>query len=142
MSQFRPFIAYSQVHLAPAEVSPIFDPSQPMTLAQVTDDGRGLIVVTGIAMGPILVDVATATVKAEVVTAWEELQVIEMHVTEPLFLSSPTIMDELYEPVFVPRNPGPHTVTVQARGRATQPDGTLSPNDEPLEEFLIQFNPN
>ncbi len=144
MIRRRPLVAYSQFQLASGDVYPVLDPSQPVALAQVTDAGRGLIVLTGIAMGHVVIDVAGAVAleKTQGATAWEERQVVEMDVVGPLWLSSPTILDDFFDPVFTPSTPGRHTVTVLARGRNTRPGESLPPrDDEPFEEYLVHFAP-
>lgn len=132
-------VAYSVAQLAPADVDPIVDPSQPAELTQVTDSGRGLIILTGIAMGPIVISIEHAEKTDQPGPQWQERDVVTMKIDQPLFLSSPTMDDpadvqDLYEPVFTPTMAGPHTVTVLARGRDLDRDGI---REDPCEEYLV-----
>lgn len=49
----RALVGYHQFSLAPAGVDAIVDPTRPSEVLQVTADGRGLLVNTGITDGPV-----------------------------------------------------------------------------------------
>jgi hypothetical protein len=52
-----PIVDYHQLYLAPPEVWPVFDAARVGELVQVAPDRRSLIIVTGVAMGPVTLDV-------------------------------------------------------------------------------------
>lgn len=56
---FEVRVAYHQVALTPMNVSPVLDPKGPADLVQVYDP-VGLIVLTGIAQGPVRMTVTMA----------------------------------------------------------------------------------
>jgi hypothetical protein len=136
----RVLVAYHQAHLAPLGLSPVLDPAAEAGLAQVTDAGRGLVLLTGIAMGPVAVLVGDGSVEPS--GEWQERQVAEMRLDEPLLLTAPTLEDAgPDEAVYVPTAPGAYVVTVLARGRRPERyDDVLDPDDEPFEEYAVLFS--
>lgn len=133
--------ACSQLHMAPADVFAVVDPDRPLQLAQLAGQGRALVATTGIAMGPIVLHVSDSPGVVDGGHGhWEERHELDMSITEPLYLTAPTLEDAgPPEPVYVPRVPGPHTVTLLARGRASRPDDTLDPEEPACEEYLVAF---
>ena len=139
MSTFTAFVDYNQLHIAPVGVDPVFDAATEPQLAHVVADGKGLIIVTGITAGPVVVTV-TAEPAATPSGPWEERAVLEMEVDEDLVVSSPTVSDSPTPgAVYAPNEAGPHTVTVLARGRGAHPDEFLDDDAGPTEEYAVIF---
>jgi len=139
MRRFRASIDYAQLFLAPPGASPVFDAAQEVTLVCIAE-GPSLIISTGIMGGPIRVAINDgAGTSADAASGpWEEQQTVEIDITEPLHVSSPTVMDPgVRGSVFEPAVPGPHLVTVQARGRHVRPGEFVDLDCEPVEEYQI-----
>jgi hypothetical protein len=137
MSTSKAFVDYNQLHIAPMGVDPVFDAATQPELAHVVADGKGLIIVTGITAGPILVTV-TADPAATPSGPWDERTVLEMEVNDQLVISSPTVSDSAMPgTVYAPMRTGPHRVTVLAHGRRAHPDEFLDDDAEPTEEYVV-----
>ena len=138
----RVLAAYHQVHLAPADTSPVSDHALEPALAQVADGGRSLVLFTRIAMGPVTVRVDEGPGPAAD-DGWEEREVLQMDVDEPLFLGAPTLDDAgPFEPVYRPRTAGRRTVTVLGLGHQhDRYDDVVLPDEDPFEEYLVLIQP-
>lgn len=129
---------YHQLFLAPLGSSPVYDGGGPGTLVSLTDNGTGMIVLTGSADGPVLLAIELYDVAVDSGTAWEVQEEVDLSIADALQLSSPT-WTKLFEPVLEPRRPGLHRVRVCGRGRHTNPDLSVF---EPTEHYLIQAWPS
>jgi hypothetical protein len=136
--RYTPFVAYHQLYLAPPEVWPVYDQSQGDRLVQLASDRLSLIVATGVAMGPVTLDVAlmngpdAGRDRGE----WDESVDGEMDVTLPLYAFAPTIDTGVADPVFSPDRPGTYGFRLSARGRARHYDEVV---ETPVETYLLQF---
>ena len=138
-----PIADYHQLYLAPAETFPVFDPAQADALVQVAPDRRSLIIVTGIAMGPVTLDVdlvdppgddhehaGTAGVDRT------EQAIGALLIDEPLYLLAPTIDTGVPDPVFRPPHPGTYSFSITTLDRSRHYDHFV---EEPVESYKILF---
>jgi hypothetical protein len=103
-----PIADYHQLYLAPAETYPVFDPARPDDLVQVAPDRRSLIIVTGIAMGPVTLDVDLLDAPDDDAGAdGTEKSAGALIIDQPLYLLAPTIDTGVSAPVFSPHTPAP-----------------------------------
>jgi len=119
------FAAYHQLHLAPMNVSPIYDVNATPGLLQLADGGTSVIIETGIAMGAVTINIeqidqAPGQTLVSALEAWEDGAEATLQIAEPLYLSSLTIENGIFDPVIVPSRPGNHRIRVLARGRYSQ----------------------
>lgn len=133
--------SYHQVHLAPMGSSPVFAGEDPMALALVDESQGALIIVTGIADGPVRMTIRDQPAEPsaeETADGWDESAEVAIRIDEPLFISSPT-WTPVREPAIDVVEPGVYRVRVDSRGRGTDYDGSTS---TPSEEFRITFWPD
>jgi hypothetical protein len=131
-----PIADYHQLYLAPAETYPVFDPTRPNDLVQVAPDRRSLIIVTGIAMGPVTLDVdltdGTDDAGADATARATGTLIIE----QPLYLLAPTIDTGVPEPVFTPAHTGSYAFSITATDRNRYFDQFVQ---EPVESYHIHL---
>ena len=135
-----PSVAYHQLYVAPPEVWPVYDQAQGDRLVQLASDRRSLIIVTGIAMGPITLDIQLLD-RADGVpelSGRDESVDGEMDLDQPLYLFAPTTDTGVAEAVFTPLRTGTYGLRVSARGRASHYDEVV---ETPVESYLLQFWP-
>ena len=141
-SPSRALVGYHQFALAPV-VNAVPDPARPFDLLQVTDDGRGLMVATGITDGPVWLSVGRPDPAGpRPGVSWDATDEAAMSITSDLIYIAPTTEDSgVEQPVFSPTKPGPHRVTVFAWGINNAPDQFLSPTADPVEEYVVWIRP-
>lgn len=135
----RALVGYHQFALAPVGVDPVPDTSRPWVLTQVSSDGRSVIVSTGITDGPVWLSVGEPTEEAD----WDAVEENELEIDGPLFYIAPVTADDfgVSQPVFSPQHPGPHKVTVYARGQGNRADQFLEVDEDPVEEYVVWIRP-
>jgi len=131
-----PIADYHQVYLAPAETYPVFDPARPDDLVQVAPDRRSLIIVTGIAMGPITLDVDLLDAPEDAGVEATQQATGALIIDQPLYLLAPTIDTGVPDPVFAPPHAGTYAFRITATDRTTYYDQFVR---EPVEFYRIHF---
>jgi hypothetical protein len=132
-----PIADYHQVYLAPAETYPVFDPARPDDLVQVAPDRRSLIIVTGIAMGPITLDVDLVDVPDDGAGAdGTEQSAGALILDQPLYLLAPTIDTGVPDPIFTPPHAGTYAFRITATDRKKFFDQFV---EEPVEFYRIHL---
>lgn len=140
MPRFPRFdVDYHEIHLAPMNASPISDPNATPGMLQLADDGTSLIIETGIAMGPVTIEIeltdrAPDQSLVSALQAWEDGADVTLRITEPLYLSAPTVLNDIFDPVIVASQPGNYRVRVLARGRHTHDGETV---EDVFEEYQV-----
>ena len=126
---------------------PEFDAgADPDAIVQVAPDGRSLVVVTGVAMGPVELRVAVLPASpadgvagagdgtdGDVRTARGELQL-----DAPLVLTAPTLDTGVVGPVLVPPAPGRYGFQLTAVGRDGHVDEVV---ETPTESYTLEVWP-
>jgi len=131
-----PIADYHQVYLAPAETYPVFDPARPDDLVQVAPDQRSLIIVTGIAMGPITLDVDLLDTPENAGVEETQQATGVLIIDQPLYLLAPTIDTGVPDPVFPPPNAGTYAFRITVSDRTTHFDQFVQ---EPVEFYRIHL---
>ena len=136
-----PIADYRQVYLAPAETYPVFDPGRPQDLVQVAPDRRSLIIVTGIAMGPITLDVDLLDgpddgPDDDAGADGAERATGTLIIDQPLHLLAPTIDAGVPQPVFTPPHAGTYAFNITATDRTSHYDQFVQ---EPVESYCIRL---
>ena len=137
-----PLADYHQLYLTPAEVFPVFDPARPDELVQVAADRRSLIIVTGIAMGPVTLDIDQAPGPeadhdpADAGAGNTEAASGTLVIDEPLHLLAPTVDTGVTGPVFTPEVAGPHGFSITVDDRRTHYDHFV---ESPVESYRVRL---
>jgi hypothetical protein len=132
-----PIADYHQIYLAPAETYPVFDPTRPDDLVQVAPDRRSLIIVTGIAMGPINVDIDLLDDPDTGAGADEAQRATgTLILDQSLYLLAPTIDTGVPDPVFTPPHTGTYAFSISATHRGVLYDQFVQ---EPTESYRIRL---
>lgn len=140
MTTFSARADYHQMYLAPFGRWPEYDMAQEDALIQTMPDERSIIIASGIAAGPVTIDVElVASPEAAANDGWEESFDGHMVIDDPpLFMWSPT-SDQETGPVFDPPAKGRYGFRLSCRGRGLAYDRTVF---EPVEHYLLQFWPS
>ena len=139
-----PLADYHQLYLAPPEVWPEFDPDQADQLVQVSEDQRSLIILTGIAMGPVTLHVNLLEGPAGPGDALNSRDGTEdtasgvLQLDQPLHVLAPTVDTGVVEPVLTPPHPGLYRFRLAARGRQDHVDDYV---DSPVETYHLEMWP-
>lgn len=146
MTESRIMVEYRQFMLAPFGAAFEFDPSWNVdrVVHQTTGD-RGLTISTGIVSGIVMLRIGSYAADKTVRPGWSGPAECEIFIDEPLYVSSPTIADPgIHDPIFEPKRPGKHLVSVVYRNRKSEPDmyGFDSPDDADLEHYWVAITPS
>jgi hypothetical protein len=134
-----PIADYHQLYLAPAETYPVFDPARADDLVQLAPDRRSLIIITGIAMGPVTLDVDLVDTPHEDAGAdGTETAAGALIIDQPLYLLAPTIDTGVPDPVFTPPHAGTYAFTITTTDRRRYYDQFV---EEPVESYTIHLRP-
>lgn len=136
-----PIADYHQLYLAPPEVWPEFDPTAPESLVQVAADQRSLIIMTGIAMGPVSLEVTLVDAPAGAAgpeNGLEDTARGVLLIDQPLHVLAPTVDAGVSEPVLTVSHAGPYGFNLTARGRHDHVDDYV---DSPVEAYRLEFWP-
>jgi len=139
-----PIAQYHQFAVAPSQTESVegvwpdgLDLEQTVVLPIVTGDG--FLLVTGIADGPIDIQVAPTDPP---VGTWEQHGTTIIEVREPLVLRPVDSEHGTWSEVFAPAKPGRHRIDVFAKGRMAHWDLSIDPKKRRgLEQYMIVISP-
>jgi hypothetical protein len=132
-----PIADYHQLYLAPAETYPEFDPARADELVQVAADRRSLIIITGIAMGPVTLDIDLVDDPTDDAGAdGTETATGVLIVDQPLYLLAPTIDTGVPDPVFTPPQAGTYAFRITSTDRSRYYDQFVQ---TPVESYTIHL---